>query len=61
MNLLETERRYRVYKHTVPDGRAYIGMTCKTVKARWDSGYYGNDDFFKIIKNMVGKGLSMKL
>ena len=37
MNLPETERRYKVYKHTVPDGRVYIGMTCngKIIKT-WD-------------------------
>ena len=52
MNLPETERRYKVYKHTVPDGRVYIGMTCKTVKARWDSGYYGNDDFTRIMEKL---------
>lgn len=61
MNLPETEKRYRVYKHTVPDGRVYIGMTCKTVKARWDSGYYGNDDFFKIIKKYGWEGIKHEI
>jgi len=61
LNLPETERRYKVYKHTVPDGRVYIGMTCKTVKARWDSGYYGNDDFFKIIKKYGWEGIKHEI
>lgn len=33
------EKTYYVYKHTTPDGRIYIGITCQnTVEDRWEGG-----------------------
>lgn len=29
---------YVVYKHTSPNGKVYIGITCRDVKKRWDNG-----------------------
>lgn len=49
------EKKYKVYKHTVPDGRVYIGVTCqKNPKRRFDRGrgYKDNIHFFRfILKN----------
>ncbi len=41
---------YFVYKHTVPNGKIYIGVTCQTeVDFRWNSGYKNNISFQKDI------------
>lgn len=49
------EKKYKVYKHTVPDGRVYIGITCQSnPKHRFDRGrgYKDNIHFYRfIIKN----------
>ena len=38
---------YTVYKHTSPNGKVYIGITCKPTKARWKNGKgYKNNDYF---------------
>lgn len=46
------ERNYCVYKHTAPNGKMYIGITCQEPEKRWDSGYgyYKNEHFFNAIK-----------
>lgn len=44
---------WRIYKHTMPDGSAYIGMTGTDPESRWRNGfgYSGNKEFFRgIIK-----------
>lgn len=43
---------YTVYKHTVPNGKIYIGVTSQSVNKRWLNGlgYQHNDYFFKAIK-----------
>lgn len=39
-------QKYVVYKHTAPNGKVYIGITCK-LKARWSgSGYYYKGQYF---------------
>lgn len=43
---------FKVYKHTLPDGRAYIGFTgCDNPNDRWRSGwgYARNKPFFEAI------------
>ena len=43
---------YIVYKHTAPNGKCYIGMTCQTIerRARPDGrGYLGCDAFYNAI------------
>lgn len=44
---------YKVYKHTSPDSKIYIGMTCQDLEFRWQSGYgYKNNAlFFKDISD----------
>lgn len=42
---------YIVYLHTNKvNGMVYIGMTCRTVEERWNSGYQGNPHFYRAIK-----------
>lgn len=46
------ENRFKVYKHTTPSGKIYIGITGQEVNKRWQNGfgYVGNDYFMKAIK-----------
>lgn len=47
----EKEREYCVYKHTAPNGKVYIGLTCKKPNARWANGYgYKNQMFYNAIQ-----------
>lgn len=44
--------KYCVYKHTFPNGKVYIGITCQKPHERWESGYgYKNQSLvFNAIK-----------
>ena len=47
------KRKYFVYKHTVPNGKVYIGITCcESVELRWFGGwgYNQNYAFYEDIK-----------
>lgn len=46
-----SDKTYCVYKHTVPNGKVYIGITKDTPERRWESGwgYKSNIYFFKAI------------
>lgn len=38
---------YKVYKHTSPSGKVYIGITKQSVQRRWQHGkHYDNNDYF---------------
>lgn len=43
--------RFCVYKHTVPNGKVYIGITSMKPSRRWamGEGYKANEDFYKDI------------
>lgn len=43
---------YTVYKHTAPNGKVYIGMTCKKPEHRWQkgNGYKGSEKFSRAIE-----------
>lgn len=43
---------YKVYKHTTPNGKVYIGITANTPKRRWQSGagYKKQTYFYRAIK-----------
>ena len=45
-------RDYKVYKHTSPCGKVYIGITSQEPEKRWNggSGYLNNDYFMRAIK-----------
>ena len=32
---------YTVYEHVFPNGKKYVGITCRPVKQRWKGGYQG--------------------
>lgn len=45
-------KEWSVYRHDCPDGRCYIGITCREPKYRWQGGLGyqdSNPDFFKYI------------
>ena len=46
------ERKYCVYCHTSPDGRRYIGVTCRKPEKRWNygNGYKENSYFTRSIE-----------
>jgi len=46
------ERKYCVYCHTSPDGRRYIGVTCRKPEKRWNygKGYKDNTYFTRAIE-----------
>lgn len=39
MNSTQSDKKYIVYKHTTPNGKVYIGITCKAPNDRWASGF----------------------
>lgn len=45
------ERSWCVYRHTVPDGRMYIGVAMEPANSRWQNGkgYRSNPEFWKCI------------
>ena len=42
---------FYVYRHTCPNGKVYIGITCRNVKYRWNNGkgYSRNKHFYSAI------------
>lgn len=46
------QKFYKVYKHTAPNGKVYIGITCRKLKERWANGtrYHHNAYFTNAIK-----------
>lgn len=45
------EKTYTVYKHTCPNGKCYIGITCQGVEKRWNYGRgYDTQLFGKAIR-----------
>ena len=51
MNSMKSDKKYVVYKHTSPNNKVYIGITCKDPLARWAAGfgYQYNDYFWRAI------------
>ena len=45
------QKKYCVYKHTAPNGKVYIGITCKNPMERWNNGngYQSQKHFFNAI------------
>lgn len=48
----ENNGYYSVYKHTLPNGQCYIGVTKKVPQRRWRNGlgYANQPNFYKYIK-----------
>lgn len=44
---------YKVYKHTAPNGKVYIGITKQKPERRWQNGnhYKGNPHFYRAIRS----------
>lgn len=46
---------YKVYKHTSPNGKVYIGITCQDVECRWKNGKgYKDNEYFVNAINKYG-------
>ena len=53
MNLSTTDDKFRVYMHTSPNGKRYIGITCRPLAQRWGKdgkGYKENHHFWNAIQ-----------
>lgn len=65
---MNEEAKYCIYKHTTPNGKVYIGQTCREPNIRWANGYgYRHQMFYnaiqkygwdKIIHEILFEGLS---
>ena len=46
------DARWKVYIHTSPSGKMYVGITSSGVKRRWQNGrgYIKNDHFYRAIQ-----------
>jgi predicted GIY-YIG superfamily endonuclease len=42
-----SEKKFVLYKHTCPNGKVYIGITCQKPQIRWNygKGYQKNKHF----------------
>lgn len=56
-------REYCVYKHTFPNGKVYIGLTCMKPEKRWHSGwgYYEQPYMFRAIKKYGWKNVQHEI
>ena len=56
-------KNYKVYKHTSPSGKVYIGITQQDVKKRWNygNGYSRNLHFFNAIKKYGWKNFEHEI
>lgn len=53
---------YIVYRHTnKKNGKVYIGMTCRTMAARWNEGYRNNPHFHRAIKKYGWDGFDHEI
>lgn len=54
---------YSIYKLTLPDGRAYIGMTSQKLYKRWQygSGYSRNERFYNEIYQVGWKNIQKEV
>ena len=45
-------KEYKVYEHICPNGKIYIGITCRKLQKRWcnGNGYRNNKHFYKAIQ-----------
>lgn len=50
---------YTVYKHTTPNGKVYIGITCRPLEVRWkkDGSGYKTQAFYRAIKKYGWKNI----
>lgn len=48
---IKIKENFKVYKHTAPNGKIYIGITCQDCEQRWRNGNgYKTQFFYKAIK-----------
>ena len=57
-----SEKVYKVYKYTFPNGKVYIGMTsCKTLRQRFDGGYQHNNRIQDAIRKVGWNGFDKEI
>lgn len=57
-----SEKIYKVYKYTFPNGKVYIGMTsCETLRKRFEGGYQHNDGMLTAIKEVGWDGFDKEI
>lgn len=53
--MMNDEKKYKVYKHTSPSGKIYIGITGNSVERRWQQGKnYKTSTYFNNAINKYG-------
>lgn len=51
--IFQPQRNWVIYKHTDPNNKSYIGLTCQTPEERWDNGNgYKTGKFAEAIKDL---------
>lgn len=59
---MNEEKRYYIYKHTTPNGKVYIGQTCKKPEQRWANGYgYKHQMFYNAIQKYGWDNISHEI
>lgn len=51
------ETQFTIYRHITPDGKSYIGCTSRTIKERWQFGYYHNKRFNLMVRQYGWSGM----
>lgn len=56
---MDEDRRYSVYRHILPNGKMYVGVTSRPIKERFDfgHGYRGQPYFWNAIKKYGWKNI----
>lgn len=63
MRMAKGRSDYKVYKHTTPSGKVYIGITCQNVEKRWEhgKGYKKNAHFYSAIEKYGWENISHEI
>lgn len=61
--MAEIRSDYKVYKHTTPSGKVYIGITCQDIEKRWEhgKGYKRNAHFYSAIEKYGWENISHEI
>lgn len=52
---------YKVYRHTFPNGKIYIGITLQTLEERKSSGYYHNANMQNAIREFGWQNIKSEI
>ena len=54
-------KKYKVYRHSFPNGKVYIGITKQTLAERKSSGYYHNSQMQNAIYEFGWKNIESEI